>query len=264
MRNQLFALLNLSALLVPPAFGKDDWKDVLESSLKAEIQFTKLTLDGAISATGTKYALKTENIHAMPTNGYLPNINVIENGARHEANMGTRALTGILNASTRKTSGSQIDVGTEVGIQKLSIGKDFVSVQIVTLRQTKAEIRGTTQSEYLYTILEFPFKNHPSMDPAAVKQVIYATLMPQGGPARTQAVTQGGTNPSLPEAAVAVAAAPAAKAGSNDLIGKTTVELVQLLGNRYTTVAIGDRIIYVFPDLGIRVPVVSGKVVAGQ
>lgn len=253
--------LGVMLLLSASLLAKDDWKDTLEESLKTEIHFTKLTVDGAISATGTKYVLKTENIHAMPTNGYLPNINVIENGARHEANLGTRALTGILNASTRKTSGAQIDVGTEVGIQKLSIGRDSVSIQVVTLRQTTVEMKGTTQSEYLYTILEFPFKNLPSMDPAGVKQVIYATLMPQGIPAGTPRTMPAGTSQPEPVAAVA---APSAKAGSNDLVGRTATELVQLLGNNFTTVAVGDRVIYIFPDLGIRVPVVNGRVVAGQ
>jgi hypothetical protein len=259
VKSQLVLFLSLTGLSIVPACGADDWKEALEAGFKREIQFSKLTLDGAIAVTGTKYLLKTENIHAMPTNGYLPNINVIENGARHEANVGTRALTGILNASTRKTSGTQIDVGTEVGIQKLSIGKDSVSIQVVTLRQTKVETKGTTQSEYLYTILEFPFKNLPSMDPAGVKQVIYATLLPQGTSSGAQGTTSAASQLDL----AAVVPVPA-KAGSNDLVGKTTTELVQLLGNKFNTVAVGDRVIYIFPDLGIRVPVVNGRVVAGQ
>ena len=76
----------------------------------------------------------------------------------------------------------------------------------------------------------------------------------QDRPADTQTAPVAGS-PSQPSASSGL---------GTDLVGKSVEELVQLLGKNYQTVVVGDRTIYVFPDLGIRVPVVNGKMVAAQ
>src|SRR5579871_3381773 len=152
----ILAFISAAAVGMPAAAG-EDWRTALEQALRLEVQFTKLTFEGDISTVGSKYIMKIENIQAMPTHGYLPNSNVIENGSRKQPKFADRAVTGILNAGKRKTSGMQIEPGSSVGILKLNVGKDSVVAEIVTLKQEKVELKGSTQSQYLYTILEFPF-----------------------------------------------------------------------------------------------------------
>jgi hypothetical protein len=115
MKNVSALVLATLAAVTPTPAASDEWKRTLEAALTANIEFAKLSLHGSISKIGSKFTLKAENIQAMPTDGFLPNINVIANGVRREANIGARTLTGILNASTRKTQGMQIEPGNQVG-----------------------------------------------------------------------------------------------------------------------------------------------------
>lgn len=257
MRNRLFGYCGaLLVLCNASALAKEEWQNTLETTIKADIQFTKLGNQGSLSTIGSKYTLTVENIHAMPTHGYLSNTNVIDNGTRKEANMGTRALTGILNASTRKTSGTQIEPQSKVGITRVGVMRDSVLVQIVTLKQEKITLKGDTQSQYLYTILQFPFRDLETMDPSEVGKTIFAALIPESG---FSAITA----PAMAVPSVR-AGESAGKVPNNDLVGRTTAELIQLLGDNYQTVVVGETTVFVFPELRIRVPVINGKVVAAQ
>jgi hypothetical protein len=50
---------------------------------------------------------------------------------------------------------------------------------------------------------------------------------------------------------------------TSNLTGKTVQEMTEVLGNNFTTVIMGKRTIYVYKELGLRIPVENGKVVSG-
>lgn len=243
-----------------PVFGAaNEAKDSLEEALKADVKLSKLSLHGTPSVIGSKFILKVENIQAMPTDGFLPNSNVIENGARHEANKGQRLATGLLNMSTRKTQGMQIEPESKVGILKINVGKGSVNVQVVTLKQEKITLHGDQQSEYLWTWLQFPFKELGSIDANAVKQTIYAALMPENG------ISAAPAAPEAPaKAEIKQVSSPVPAPGNNELIGREVVDLIALLGQPTNKLDVGAQTIYVYKGLDLRVAVKDGKVVSAQ
>ncbi len=154
----------------------------------------------------------------------------------------------------------QIDPGSSVGILKLNVGKDSVVAEIVTLRQEKVELKGSTESQYLYTILEFPFRELPAMDPAAVKRVVFTALAPEGS-SSADTLSPGQVVDLPPTPGAAVLGPPS---GNNQLIGKTADELTLLLGPPTTTVDVNGQTIYVYSGLNLRVVVKAGTVVNVQ
>ena len=271
MNIRLIAFSAVLALVGPTiAKDNDDWKDTMQTALKQGIQFTKLGSHGGISTIGSKFTLRVENVQAMPTDGFLPNFNVIENGVRKDASLGTRALTGILNASTRKTQGSQIDAGASVGIMRFGLEKKSVVVQIVTLKQSKITVKGDTQSEYLHTNLQFPFADLSTMEPAAVREVIWQTLTPEI--MEVQSVTKPNGVTATPGAARSqginrvseTSSKESAKAGPNNLVGKEVIDLIDLLGPPDSKVEVGDTTIFVYKGLQKRFGVKDGVVVSAQ
>ena len=284
MNRITFGFLAALALSVPAtaSSGDDNWKDGMEAALKQGVQLTKLGSHGSISTVGSKFTLKVENIQAMPTDGFLPNANVIDNGVRKDANLGTRALTGLLNASTRKTQGNQIDAGSSVGIMRFSLEKKSVIVEVVTLKQSKITLKGDTQSEYLYTNLQFPFADLSTMEPAAVREVIWQTLVPENAslltsvrPAEASAKPTESTSPNVAAKPAGVSrisvlgsepsgAEPARNSGNNSLIGKEVIDLIDKLGAPDEKLEAGSATIYIYKDLGLKFKIQDGKVVSAQ
>jgi len=243
-----------------PMAAKDEWQDVMDQSLKTGIQLTKLSLHGSISTVGSKFSLKTENVQAMPTDGFLPNVNVIENGRRKEANIGTRAVVGILNASTRKTQGIQIEPGSLVGIVKIGVDKKYVDVEIVTLKQEKVTLKGNNESEYLWTQLVFQFPSLSTMDPEVVRQTIFASLAPQDG----ASINPKPKGQPAPVAPISESGPRVSPSGNNQLVGKTLDEMKTLLGTPNNSVELGGQTVYIYTGLNIRVAVKDGRVVSVQ
>lgn len=249
----------LALVLAAPAMAKES--DELKDQLLTGIELSKVGLSGNVSKIGTKFVLRLENIQGQPSVNAATGLNSVdaETGQRTEDSMGRRMLTGALNFNKNKrTAGLIIEPGSLVGIRKLAVeGKNIVEVQVVSLKQGTTSTFGNAEAQYLIANLRFHFKKDlDETDPADIKKVVFGKwLEPLGQPNPVQ------TTSAAPQTVGDAARVTPATSSGSDLTGKSVDELVTLFGKDFTTVSVGPRTIYIWKDLGVRVPVENGKAV---
>ena len=263
--NKVFTFAAIFVLVALTAPAKDDkeTKKALQEALGSGVNFVKVR-NYEIQTQGTKYLLNLENVHALPLSSGVPAANLINvrTGERSEKKSFMTTLTTNDNPNLK---GSVIKKNGTVGIYAISsdLKHNTISIVIIDLEGREAQRQvaksltnpggPSSVTEYLCASLTFDFDGSDlsSMQPGNIMKAINQWLVPLDKPVTpTTAVQPVGENREVP-----------AGNSTADLTGKSVDELVTLLGKDYTTVSLGTRTIYIWKELGVRIPVENGKAV---
>jgi hypothetical protein len=211
-----------------PVYGQA-WKDSLETALELAYPLAKRASmsPDRITRQGVVLVIRRDGITADPSSDLTLSVTKVRDGQVGESGGATTALFS-------KTKSRSFKTGERVYLVDIKMGKNDVSLLLLTLDMFDVTNKGTTkQTRYKGSVkFEFPEGYLATATVPDVKQAIEAVV--------------------APEAAVAAAATKTIS------LGQTRAQVEDILGKPDRIVDLGVKVIYVYKDM--KVTFLEGKV----
>ncbi len=216
-----------------------DSRQSLRIAISDKLRFAKEQSSGQ-SEWGTPFKIKLSGLEASDQD--VPRQSHYRNGAVERQNSTIPQKDG---------AGSRVSMkaGEIVYPERVTVETNSVSLLLVKPKVQAGNERRTIRGAYrALLIVDFPIGFLDTATPEQVMDKVSQVLERQDKqPTPTGRSNRENVVPSK----------------TSNLTGKTVQEMTEVLGNNFTTVIMGKRTIYVYKELGLRIPVENGKVVSG-